>query len=233
MVKAIKPVISWLVRSSPSGALHCAAALIKQKGCHPMSRMFSLRPALNQANAAWMVGGGLLLAAWNVQAADVADTAEPSVEKPVETAQLETTDRIETAQLGNNPLPAEAAAVAEVVITARRREERLQDVPLSISAVSGEFVQEQNLTRIREFAARIPNFNPDTSNPRTSSLSIRGVGASAAAATAPSRVSARSSTTSSTRTSASAGHRSTISRASKWRAARRARCSARTPRSAP
>ncbi|WP_341917344.1 TonB-dependent receptor [Hydrocarboniphaga effusa] len=140
-----------------------------------MSRTFSLRPALSQADAAWMVGGGLLLAAWNVQSADAVEAAQPASGAAVETAQLET-DRIETAQLGVNPLPAEAAAVAEVVITARRREERLQDVPLSISALSGEFVQEQNLVRIQEFAARIPNFNPDTSNPRTSSLSIRGVG---------------------------------------------------------
>jgi iron complex outermembrane receptor protein len=71
---------------------------------------------------------------------------------------------------------AEESELSEVVVTARHREERLQDVPLSVSAVSGEVQAEQRLDKLQDFAQKIPNFNPRTSNPRTSALSIRGVG---------------------------------------------------------
>ncbi|VWX54287.1 conserved exported hypothetical protein [Novosphingobium sp. 9U] len=63
-----------------------------------------------------------------------------------------------------------------IVVTARHRDEKLQDVPLSISALSGDTVRTEKLDRLQDFAQKIPNFNPYTSNPRTSALSIRGVG---------------------------------------------------------
>lgn len=65
---------------------------------------------------------------------------------------------------------------ASITVTARRRTEKLQDVPLSISAVSADTVKIERLDRLQDFAQKIPNFNPYTSNPRTSALSIRGVG---------------------------------------------------------
>ena len=63
-----------------------------------------------------------------------------------------------------------------IVVTARRREENLQDVPMSISALGEATIETQRLNQFQDFATRIPNFNPSTGNPRTSSLSIRGVG---------------------------------------------------------
>ena len=65
---------------------------------------------------------------------------------------------------------------AEITVTARKRTERLQDVPLSISSVNGDAVKVQKLNKLQDFAQNIANFNPYTSNPRTSALSIRGVG---------------------------------------------------------
>ncbi|MFT4045863.1 MAG: TonB-dependent receptor [Solimonas sp.] len=61
-------------------------------------------------------------------------------------------------------------------MTTRKRNERLQDVPLSVSAVSGEIQEAQHLDQLQDFALQIPNFTPQTKNPRSSSLSIRGVG---------------------------------------------------------
>lgn len=82
-----------------------------------------------------------------------------------------------SAEVADNAENADAGSGGEaIVVTARRREENAQDVPMSISALGAEVIQNQRLNRLQDFAARIPNFNPSTGNPRTSSLSIRGVG---------------------------------------------------------
>lgn len=43
-----------------------------------------------------------------------------------------------------------------ITVTARRREENLQDVPVSVTAIGAETLQEQGVTSIREVAQRIP-----------------------------------------------------------------------------
>ena len=45
----------------------------------------------------------------------------------------------------------------EVVVTARRKQESLQDVPVAISAISGETIDAFNFDQIDEIAERIPN----------------------------------------------------------------------------
>ena len=50
-------------------------------------------------------------------------------------------------------------AVDEVVVTARKREERLQDVPLTISVVSGEAIARANLVNVSDLAAQTPGFS--------------------------------------------------------------------------
>jgi len=67
-------------------------------------------------------------------------------------------------------------AGADISVTARKRTERLQDVPLSISAVGSETLARQKIDKLQDLVQNIPNFTPITQNPRTSSLSIRGIG---------------------------------------------------------
>ncbi|MEI9851881.1 MAG: TonB-dependent receptor [Sphingomonas sp.] len=81
--------------------------------------------------------------------------------------------------------PAEAAAAAasddgqEIRVTARRRDERLQDVPLAVSAVSGDALATQHLDRVADFAAKLPNFAAVQQNTRVSGLYVRGLGGNA------------------------------------------------------
>ena len=50
----------------------------------------------------------------------------------------------------------EVVGLGEVIVTAQKREQSLQDVPLSVSAFSGEFLKETRLGDIRgELHARI------------------------------------------------------------------------------
>jgi iron complex outermembrane receptor protein len=69
--------------------------------------------------------------------------------------------------------------LAEVVITARRREERLQDVPITVTAVGGAALAEQHFDRVADYASKIANFNAIQQNTRVSTLTIRGVGGNA------------------------------------------------------
>lgn len=67
----------------------------------------------------------------------------------------------------------------EIIVTARHREERLQEVPLAISAVAGEELNGQHLDRIADYAAKIPNFSAFATNPRVATVNIRGLGGNA------------------------------------------------------
>ncbi len=55
--------------------------------------------------------------------------------------------------------PAAPAQIEDIIVTARKREESLQDVPLSITALSGEQLQERGITDNFELAVFTPNFN--------------------------------------------------------------------------
>jgi iron complex outermembrane receptor protein len=71
---------------------------------------------------------------------------------------------------------AEDALLSEVVITARRRNEIAQNVPIPISVLSGETVEQSgsfNVNRLKEF---IPSVQLYSSNPRNTGINIRGLG---------------------------------------------------------
>ncbi len=65
-----------------------------------------------------------------------------------------------------------------IVVTARRREERLIDVPLSVTAVSGEKLNQQGTQEITQIAQEVPNITLEVSRGTNTTLTafIRGVG---------------------------------------------------------
>ncbi len=75
-------------------------------------------------------------------------------------------------------LPAQAGAqgVAEIVVTARKREESLQDVPISVQAISGDVIESQGLVDFQSIAPYTPNFNYGQSTGASDFLIIRGLG---------------------------------------------------------
>ena len=67
----------------------------------------------------------------------------------------------------------------EIIITAQKREQSLQDVPAAVSAISGETVREYlgSAENVRALANRVPSLNIESSNGRTQPrLYIRGMG---------------------------------------------------------
>lgn len=69
----------------------------------------------------------------------------------------------------------ESMALEEVVVTARKREETLQDVPVSVAAVSGEALRDEKILNQVDLAMRIPAFKQTTAGVNTYTF-IRGVG---------------------------------------------------------
>lgn len=63
-----------------------------------------------------------------------------------------------------------------VVVRSRNRIERLQDVPLSISVVSGKELDRLGTTDIGAITKRVGNVNWNYGNQRTFALSLRGIG---------------------------------------------------------
>ncbi|MBB4212733.1 iron complex outermembrane receptor protein [Rhodothalassium salexigens DSM 2132] len=72
-----------------------------------------------------------------------------------------------------------ALAIEEIVVTAQRREQRIQDVPMAISTLSGEEFETIFLAGedIRALSARVPALNAESSNGRVAPrFYIRGLG---------------------------------------------------------
>jgi iron complex outermembrane recepter protein len=68
--------------------------------------------------------------------------------------------------------------VAEsVIVTARRIEETIQEVPIPVSVVSGELVADSGAFNVNRLKEMIPTVQFYSSNPRNSSVNIRGLGA--------------------------------------------------------
>lgn len=64
----------------------------------------------------------------------------------------------------------------EVVVTARRRSETLQNVPVAITAVSGNEIERRGLSSVREVAQQVPGLNINSDGAGRAFVAIRGVG---------------------------------------------------------
>lgn len=68
------------------------------------------------------------------------------------------------------------SGINDIVVTAQKRAQNLQEVPIAISAVSSEFLEQRNVTSIEQLGAIAPNVKIErgSSNSTVSSVSIRG-----------------------------------------------------------
>ena len=62
----------------------------------------------------------------------------------------------------------------EVVVTAQKREQTLSEVPISLSAISGELVQDAAIKSFQELGQYVPNLSI-TENAVNSIISMRGI----------------------------------------------------------
>ncbi|HEY9488165.1 MAG TPA: TonB-dependent receptor, partial [Chryseosolibacter sp.] len=71
---------------------------------------------------------------------------------------------------------ADANVLSEVVVTARRRTETAQQVPIPISVLGGELVEDAGAFNVNRVKELVPSVQLYSSNPRNTTLNIRGLG---------------------------------------------------------
>jgi iron complex outermembrane recepter protein len=73
-----------------------------------------------------------------------------------------------------------AQQLEEVIVTAQKREENLQDVPVAVSAYSGDFLSENSIKDVTELMVSTPSlFIGTNQSASTGNFSIRGIGTGA------------------------------------------------------
>ena len=71
-----------------------------------------------------------------------------------------------------------SGVLEEVIVTAQKRAENLQDVPISISVVRGDSLVSSGAIQLTDFAGYVPGLQVDNSGtPGRSTVSIRGIAA--------------------------------------------------------
>jgi iron complex outermembrane receptor protein len=70
----------------------------------------------------------------------------------------------------------DAAALEEIIVTAERREESVLETPIAITALSGEFLEERNLTTVEDLTEFTPSLQIFTEQVNTELYMIRGIG---------------------------------------------------------
>ena len=71
--------------------------------------------------------------------------------------------------------PSFAQTLEEVVVTATKRSESVQDVPLAITALSGNFLMETNLNDVKDLIAYTPGVTGNSQDSYIDAVSVRGV----------------------------------------------------------
>ncbi|WP_043113811.1 TonB-dependent receptor [Solimonas soli] len=79
------------------------------------------------------------------------------------------------------PVPAaepqdEAQGLAEIVVTAQKRKQSLHDVPISVSALSGDLLKDINASNLADASTYIPNVRVDADDLGSPQVFIRGFG---------------------------------------------------------
>jgi len=69
-----------------------------------------------------------------------------------------------------------AGPIEEVTVSARRREESAQDVPIPVSVVSGQLITDVGAFNVNRIKELVPTVQLYSSNPRNTAVNIRGLG---------------------------------------------------------
>src|SRR5579859_7000334 len=82
-----------------------------------------------------------------------------------------------------SPASAQSASIAappsateEIVVTARKRAENIQDIPASVTAISAATIQQQHITQIDDVASLVSNLHMVQRNDNSPNVTLRGVG---------------------------------------------------------
>lgn len=129
------------------------------------------RAAITAALLAFCGTGEVLAADTNGANAAASGTDQVAAASTATTADGSSATQV--ASTGGN---VEATQVEQVTVTARRREEKAQDVPIPITTLNGDALDKDGTFRLEDLSQKLPSANFQFSNPRQTSLAVRGLG---------------------------------------------------------
>lgn len=148
-----------------------------------------LHTALRTAATVVLAGLSVTVVAQDAPLEDASEEATALQEAPAPDAEGAASDSSESAPAAYDTIalsppapepleeePTRGDPIDEVVVTARKREERLQDVPVSVTAVSAQALEEKQITQAKDIAAITPSLNITSDSASRSFIDIRGVG---------------------------------------------------------
>jgi iron complex outermembrane recepter protein len=68
-------------------------------------------------------------------------------------------------------------AIAEITVTAQRRSENMQDVPISMQALTGQTLQQLNVETLDDYIKYLPNVTSASNGPGQNEVYMRGLSA--------------------------------------------------------
>lgn len=74
-----------------------------------------------------------------------------------------------------NSSPQTVSTLGEIVVTAQKTAQKLQDVPLSVSAITGKEIDRRNVVDLKDMESSVPGLSTVGAGPGTSFVQIRGV----------------------------------------------------------
>ena len=127
--------------------------------------------------AFWLAGGAIIAtiapASAQMTPAPTTPAAEPS---PTADTTVQTSPAPSTISTAEQSAPApDANAIGDIVVTAQRREQRLQDVPISVTVTTGEAIAKTGIRDLGDLARLVPGVKLAT-NTLSDNLNIRGIG---------------------------------------------------------
>ena len=109
-------------------------------------------------------------------AASALAVSAPAWSQDTDPQGAQTTDAGTPADPQVDPQAPGDAQPSDIIVTARQREESLKDVPIAVSAISGDAIKQQQLVVVRDIAAYVPGLNINSDSVGRAFVSIRGVG---------------------------------------------------------
>jgi len=83
-------------------------------------------------------------------------------------------------QQGSNTSTSNSGALEDIVVTAQKREQNLQDVPVAVTAITADTLVNRNVTTVSDLPRLAPSLTVTTGAlPTNNSINLRGVGTSA------------------------------------------------------
>jgi iron complex outermembrane receptor protein len=86
------------------------------------------------------------------------------------------------AKAGVEATASDDAGATEILVTARRRAESAQNVPIALTALGGESLEAKGAFHIQQIYQEVPSLTVFTVNPRNVNINIRGLGSNVAIA---------------------------------------------------